>query len=102
MYTLEQRMLKIYPSVVPNWVLGGPKRAQEGPKWSRNRPPGGPNEPRSTQNGHEETSMGSQAGTEAAKMQSKSGQVRPQGPGANFGAILGCPKGPQKEANLGP
>ena len=49
MYTLEQRMLKIYPSVVPNWALGGPKRAQEGPKWSRNRPPGvqtGPGAPK--------------------------------------------------------
>ena len=80
-------MLKIYPSVVPNWALGGPKRAQEGPKWSRNRPPGGPNGPRSTQNGHEETSMGSLAGTEAAKMQFKSGQVRP---GSNFGTILGA------------
>ena len=57
---------------------------------------GGPNGTRSTQNGHEETSMGSQAGAEVTKMQLKSSQVCPQGPRSDFGPILG-PKGHPKQ-----
>ena len=71
---------------------GGAKMEQKSPPWR-------------AQMGQEHpkwTSMGSQAGAEATQMQFKSGQVHPQGPGSDFGAVLGCPKGPPNETNLGP
>ena len=82
---LSREIFKGTPSVGPKWALAEPKRAQQEPKWSRNRPPGGSKGAQE----HPKWSWGDLDG-----LSSKSWRT-PRGRGAILGRFWGAQRGPK-------